>query len=94
MTRTGKSNTAKIIVARTVMVSAQRKSAGHRPIGQLIFDPQGEYANDNTQDGTAIAAVSERHVRIYRFGARAEQAHVRPLGINSSTLGRSKRCRA
>lgn len=82
MTRTGKSNTAKIIVARTFLVSAERKAAGHRPIGQLIFDPQGEYANDNTQDGTAIAAIGERHVRIYRFGAGAEQAHVRPLGIN------------
>lgn len=82
MTRTGKSNTAKIIVARTFLVSAQRKASGQPPIGQLIFDPQGEYANDNTQDGTAIAAIGDRHVRIYRFGAGDEQAHVRPLGIN------------
>ena len=50
--------------------------------GQLILDPQGEYANDNTQDGTAIAGIGDRHVRIYRFGASAAQAHVRPLGIN------------
>lgn len=82
MTRTGKSNTAKIIVARTFLVSEERKAAGERPIGQLIFDPQGEYANDNTQDGTAIAGIGERHVRIYRFGADGGQPHIRPLGIN------------
>ncbi len=34
------------------------------------------------QDGTAIAGIGDRHVRIYRFGASAAQAHVRPLGIN------------
>lgn len=82
MTRTGKSNTAKIIVARTFAVSEERKALGGQPIGQLIFDPQGEYANDNTQDGSAIAAIGDRHVRIYRFGAGPGQGHVRPLGIN------------
>lgn len=82
MTRTGKSNTAKIIVARTFVVSEQRRVAGAEPIGQLIFDPQGEYANDNTQDGSAIAAIGSRHVRIFKFGADGSQPHVRPLGIN------------
>lgn len=82
MTRTGKSNTAKIIVARTFVVSEQRRATGKEPIGQLIFDPQGEYANDNTQDGSAIAAIGEKHVRIFKFGADGSQPHVRPLGIN------------
>ncbi|MGH3566550.1 MAG: helicase HerA domain-containing protein [Pseudonocardia sp.] len=82
MTRTGKSNTAKILVARTFIVSEQRRAAGEGPIGQLIFDPQGEYANDNVQDGSAIAAIGQRHVRIFRFGADARRPHVRPLGIN------------
>lgn len=82
MTRTGKSNTAKILVARTFIVSEQRRTSGDGPVGQLIFDPQGEYANDNVQDGSAIAAIGERHVRIFRFGADARQPHVRPLGIN------------
>jgi hypothetical protein len=82
MTRTGKSNTAKIIVARTFVVSEQRRAHGAEPIGQLIFDPQGEYANDNTQDGSAIAAIGEKHVRIFKFGADGSQSHVRPLGIN------------
>lgn len=81
MTRSGKSNTAKIIIARTFIASERRRAAGAPPIGQLIFDPQGEYANDNVQDGSAIAAIGEDHVRIYRFGA-VPGTHVRPLGIN------------
>ncbi len=82
MTRMGKSNTAKIIIARTFVVSEQQRAAGRGPIGQLIFDPQGEYANPNTQDGTEIAAIGERHVRIFKFGADGSQPHVRPLQIN------------
>lgn len=81
MTRSGKSNTAKILVARTFIASEERRNVGKPPIGQLIFDPQGEYANDNVQDGSAIAAIGEDHVRIYRFGA-TPGTHVRPLGIN------------
>lgn len=82
MTRMGKSNTAKTIIARTFMVSEDRRAAGEAPIGQVIFDPQGEYANPNSQDGTEIAAIGEQHVRIFKFGAGNAQAHVRPLGIN------------
>lgn len=82
MTRMGKSNTAKIIIARTFAVSERRRAGGGTPIGQLIFDPQGEYANPNTQDGTEIAAIGEKHVRIFKFGADSSESHVRPLGIN------------
>lgn len=82
MTRMGKSNTAKIIIARTFVVSERRRATGGRPVGQLIFDPQGEYANPNVQDGTEIAAIGQRHVRIFKFGADSAQPHVRPLGIN------------
>lgn len=82
MTRMGKSNTAKIIIARTFAISERQRLAGGRPIGQLIFDPQGEYANANTQDGTEIAAIGANHVRIFKFGADGSQAHVKPLNIN------------
>ena len=82
MTRTGKSNTAKTIIARTFAVSERDRAAGRLPIGQLIFDPQGEYANDNPQDDSAIAAIGEQHVRIFQFGADGSKPHVRPLGIN------------
>ena len=83
MTRMGKSNTMKIAVARTFIISERARAAGKAPIGQLIFDPQGEYANPNTQDGTEIAAIGERHVVIYAFGGgRDGRPNVRPLGIN------------
>lgn len=82
MTRMGKSNTMKTVVARTQVVSQRRVSQGGRPIGQLILDPQGEYANPNTQDGTEIAAIGEDKVIIYKFGGQKSGGSVRPLGIN------------
>ena len=47
MTRSGKSNTTKTIAAAIFKLRAE--SVGQR-VGQLIFDPNGEYANDNPQD--------------------------------------------
>jgi len=51
MTRTGKSNTAKII-AQSVYELRYPKNEGDKPlrIGQIIFDSNGEYANENVQD--------------------------------------------
>lgn len=51
MTRTGKSNTTKII-AKSVFELRTAIKAEDKPlrIGQIIFDPNGEYANENTQD--------------------------------------------
>lgn len=47
MTRTGKSNTTKIIL-RSIFALRWQKDA--KRIGQLVFDPNGEYANENAQD--------------------------------------------
>src|SRR6266403_4890633 len=47
MTRTGKSNTTKIILKS---VFALRWSTTPLRTGQIVFDPNGEYANENTQD--------------------------------------------
>ena len=47
MTRTGKSNTTKIILKA---IFELRWHESPRQIGQLVFDPNGEYANENTQD--------------------------------------------
>jgi hypothetical protein len=52
------------------------------PIGQLLFDPQGEYANPNSQDDDTALAQLGGDVVIYRFGARADEVGVRPLQIN------------
>lgn len=78
MTRMGKSNTMKTLAVATYR---HAKRIGE-PIGQLLFDPQGEYANPNSQDDdTALAQLGD-DVAIYRFGARADEAGVRPLQIN------------
>ena len=78
MTRMGKSNTMKTLAVATYR-HAKRIS---EPIGQLLFDPQGEYANPNSQDDdTALAQLGD-DVVIYRFGARADEVGVRPLQIN------------
>jgi DNA helicase HerA-like ATPase len=47
MTRTGKSNTTKIILKS---VFGLRWNAAQTRVGQIVFDPNGEYANENTQD--------------------------------------------
>lgn len=51
MTRTGKSNTTKII-AKSVFELRTPEKPEDKPlrIGQIIFDPNGEYANENSQD--------------------------------------------
>jgi len=49
MTRTGKSNTTKIILK--AIFGLRWSSAARLRIGQIVFDPDGEYANENTQDG-------------------------------------------
>ena len=80
MTRMGKSNTMKTLAVATYRYS---KRLGE-PIGQLLFDPQGEYANPNSQDDdTALAQLGD-DVAVYRFGANAADLTngVRPLQIN------------
>jgi hypothetical protein len=58
MTRTGKSNSVKKIIQATVDISKSGVEVdGHpvQPVGQIIFDINGEYANANQQDaGTAL----------------------------------------
>lgn len=47
MTRSGKSNTTKIVLTS---VFALRWSGEPMRVGQIVFDPNGEYANENPQD--------------------------------------------
>jgi hypothetical protein len=78
MTRMGKSNTMKTLAVATYR---HAKRIGE-PIGQLLFDPQGEYANPNSQDDDTALAQLGGDVVVYRFGARADETGVRPLQIN------------
>lgn len=52
MTRTGKSNTTKVILKAVFGLRFATDSAPLR-IGQIVFDPNGEYANENIQDAKA-----------------------------------------
>lgn len=58
MTRTGKSNSVKKIIQSTIGISqsgVQLNGEKLKPVGQIVFDINGEYANANQQDdGTAI----------------------------------------
>lgn len=50
MTRSGKSNTLKVVAKSLYML---RHKSGEK-IGQIIFDANGEYANENVQDVNAL----------------------------------------
>lgn len=52
MTRTGKSNTTKIIIS--AVFNLRLPEHGGRRVGQLVFDLDGEYANANSQDQGCI----------------------------------------
>lgn len=81
MTRTGKSNTTKII-AKSVYELRMPRNSGDIPlrVGQIIFDPNGEYANENTQDKDAnnnpnslkniyqLYTGSEKHDEVVTYG--------------------------
>ena len=58
MTRMGKSTTAKHILRA---IFGLRFTTPSQSIGQLVFDANGEYANDNQQDGVTIPS-SVRHL--------------------------------
>lgn len=79
MTRAGKSNTMKVLAAAVLLYSHKTGT----PVGQLIFDPAGEYAYANKQDGTALSQLGE-NVRIYRLGATEadRKNNIRPLSLN------------
>jgi len=57
MTRIGKSNATKIIL-KSVFDLRYKKTL--RRVGQIIFDPNGEYANENIQDNGALKNIWKR----------------------------------
>lgn len=101
MTRTGKSNTVKVVISAVKGVADQ---AGIK-IGQLVYDLNGEYANANNQDeGSSIADVYPNDVERYRmisapgfrdlrnnFYARVAEAHqlIQEAVRNSGDAGAS-----
>jgi len=73
-TRLGKSNVVKLIAQ--AMIDA---TASDRSVGQLVFDVNGEYANDNPQDGNkSIRSSNEERCQVYALVPR-EKTPSRPL---------------
>jgi hypothetical protein len=76
-TRLGKSNVVKLLAQG--MLNA---TAGDNSVGQLIFDINGEYANDNPQDGDrSLRSANEARCQVYALTARAGTPS-RPLRLN------------
>ena len=59
MTRTGKSNTTKIMATAVFGLRYENTEQGR--VGQIIFDYNGEYANENVQDQGALKNVWRRY---------------------------------
>jgi hypothetical protein len=78
MTRTGKSNTVKTTVSAVALAAM----IDNVPVGQLIFDVNGEYANANAQDdGSSIADVFTDTI-CYRAIDTPDKPHFKDLRIN------------
>lgn len=76
-TRLGKSNVVKIIAQSIIETTKNDRS-----VGQLIFDINGEYANDNPQDGNkSLRGAYEDRCQVYALTKRPN-TESRPLKLN------------
>lgn len=76
-TRLGKSNVVKIIAQSIIETTQQDKS-----VGQLIFDINGEYANDNPQDGShSLNSAYPQRCEVYALTQRPTTTS-KPLKLN------------
>src|SRR5690606_15895489 len=76
-TRLGKSNVVKLLAKAMLDATAQDMS-----VGQLIFDINGEYANDNPQDGNrSLRSAYEARCQVYALTPRPGTPS-RPLRLN------------
>lgn len=65
MTRTGKSNTVKTIVKSLYQLRFSYET--HHKVGQIIFDPNGEYANDNLQDSDIVTGQAQSIKNLWKI---------------------------
>ncbi len=76
-TRLGKSNVVKLLAQGMIDATAMDNS-----VGQLIFDINGEYANDNPQDGNiSIRSKNESRCQVYALVKRPNTPS-KPLRLN------------
>ena len=76
-TRLGKSNVVKLLVQGMLDVTAKDQS-----VGQLIFDVNGEYANDNVQDGGSLASSYADRCLVYFLSKRNLNGYGKLLRFN------------
>ena len=80
-TRLGKSNIVKLI-AQSVIETMETVSDDAYSCGQLIFDVDGEYANDNPQDGTvSIASSYKQRTTVFAL-TKKQNTESRPLRLD------------
>ncbi len=75
MTRTGKSNTTKIILK--AIFALRWAAADAQRIGQLVFDPNGEYANENVQDAATSGDNPNAIKNVWRCAPAQQQETLR-----------------
>lgn len=79
-TRLGKSNVVKLIAQG--MIDATKTAEPKDSVGQLIFDINGEYANDNPQDGNkSLRSANEDRCDVYALTPR-QGTPSKPLRLN------------
>ncbi|KKL92424.1 hypothetical protein LCGC14_1884840, partial [marine sediment metagenome] len=78
MTRLGKSNTMKIIATAVFQYAIENSVK----IGQLIFDPAGEYTYINPQDNTALSQLGYNYVSRFKYGKTEDETDFKPLSLN------------
>lgn len=77
MSRTGKSNTTKVIASSIFKLRERGEKEGR--VGQLIFDVNGEYANENTQDGSKVNAACLKNIA--RTTANSSETDIATYGL-------------
>jgi hypothetical protein len=76
-TRLGKSNVVKLLAQAMLDATTVDNS-----VGQLVFDINGEYANDNPQDGNrSLRSANEARCQVYALTSRPNTPS-RPLRLN------------
>lgn len=75
MTRSGKSNTTKIILKS--IFALRWAAADSQRIGQLVFDPNGEYANENVQDAATRGENPNAIKNVWRCAPAQQQETLR-----------------
>ncbi|HXF62501.1 MAG TPA: DUF87 domain-containing protein [Caldilineaceae bacterium] len=76
-TRLGKSNVVKLIAQSIIEATATSRN-----VGQLIFDINGEYANDNPQDGSkSLRSAYPDRCQVYALSQK-KYTPSRPLKLN------------